>query len=216
MGTPVWPTEQDGKIREVANELGDTAAIAILDKLKDILGDAPKVERFAEVWSPDTMELLSNAQEDFGRCVSNINDVWQGPGADEFKAWATKYHNSLNDFKGQLDTMRKCLFDCSRTITNVYKLAIDLVATIASQLVKLTTGIAGSVLNPFNIAGVLGGVLGAFIEKAGQLIGEGLMRMQEYRSIMSEIDSKVASLADLVPMGHMVSETGNWEVRPAA
>ncbi|SEQ14158.1 hypothetical protein SAMN05216188_102196 [Lentzea xinjiangensis] len=33
---------------------------------------------------------------------------------------------------------------------------------------------------------------------------------------MSDLDSRVASLADLVPMGHMVGEKGNWEVRSAA
>jgi uncharacterized protein YukE len=216
VGTPVWPAEHDQKIRDVAAEMGDDVTIAVLDKLKDILGDAPRVEHYADVWAPSTMELLANAQEDFSRCVSNINDVWQGAAADEFKAWSTKYNNSLTDFKGLMDGMRKGLMDCSRTITDVYKTAIDLVATIASQLVKLTTGILASIPNPFGAANAIGGVLGAFIEKAGQIIGDGLKRMQEFRSIVSDIESKVASLADLVPMGHMVAETGNWEVRPAA
>ena len=214
--TPVWPSEQDAKIREVAAEMGDNAAIAVLDKLKDILGHAPKMERYGDVWSPDTMDRLTGAQEDFDLCVSHINDMWQGPAADEFKAWALKYRNSLGDFKGVVDGMRKALYDCSKTITEVYKTAINLVAMIAAQLVKLTTGILGSFPNPFGLADVIGGVLGAFIEQAGRIIGDGLSRMQEFRTIMSEIASLVASLAELVPMGHVVAEKGGWEVRPAS
>lgn len=216
MGSPVWPDEQDQQIRDVASQMGDNAAIAILDKLKDILGDAPQVEHYAAVWAPGTMQLLATAQKDFALCVSDINDVWTGSAAEEFKAWATKYNNSLNDFKGLMDGMRKGLFDCSKTITEVYRMAIDLVTTIASQIVRATGGIIGAIPNVFGLANVLGGLLGAFIEQAGKLIGDGIKRMQEFRTIMSEIDSKVASLADLVPMGHMVAETGNWEVRLAA
>ncbi|MDX8036180.1 hypothetical protein SK803_38800 [Lentzea sp. BCCO 10_0856] len=213
--TPVWPAEHDAKIREVAAEMGDDLAVEMLDRLKDILGHAPRMEQYGDIWAPEVMDLLANSQEDFNASVAKINDVWQGPAADEFKAWGTKYYNSLADFKGVVEGMRKGLYECSRTITDVYKSAIDLVAMIASQLVKLTTGILGSIPNPFGVANAIGGVLGAFIEKGGQLIGDGLKRLQEFRSIMSEIDSKVASLADLVPTGHMVSETGNWEVRPA-
>lgn len=216
MGAPVWPEEQDQQIRDVASQMGDNVAIAMLDKLKDVLGDAPQVEHYADVWAPNTMELLATAQEDFAKCVSNINDVWTGSAADEFKAWATKYNNSLTDFKGLMDGMRKGLFDCSKTITEVYRMGIDLVTTIASQIVRAAGGILGSIPNVFGLANVIGGLLGAFIEQAGKLIGDGIKRMQEFRTIMSEIDSKVASLADLVPMGHMVGETGNWEVRPAA
>lgn len=214
--TPVWPAEQDAKIREVAAEMGDNLTLAVLDKLKDILGHAPKMEQYGNVWSPDTMDRLTEAQEDFDFRVSNINDVWQGPAADEFKGWALKYRTSLNDFKGVVDGMRKALYDCSKTITEVYKTAIELVAMIAKQLVELTTGIIGSFPLPFGVADAVGSVLGAFIEKAGKIIGDGLSRMQEFRTIMSEIDSKVASLAELVPMGHVVAEKGGWEVRPAS
>jgi hypothetical protein len=214
--TPVWPAEHDAKIREVAAEMGDNAAIAVLDKLKDILGHAPKMEQYGDIWSPQTMDRLTEAQEDFDLCVSRINDVWQGSAADEFKAWALKYRNSLGDFKGVVEGIREALYGCSKTITDVYKLAIELVATIAAQLVKLTTGILGSIPNPFGVADAIGGLLSAFIQKAGQLIGEGLGKMQEFRTIMSQIDSKVASLAELVPMGHVVAEKGGWEVRPAS
>lgn len=214
MGAPVWPQEQDQQIRDAAGYLGDSMAIALLDKLHDILGDAPQVEHYAEVWSPSTMELLATAQEDIARCATNINDVWTGAAAEEFKGWSTKYYNSLTDFKGLMDGMRKALFDCSKTITEVYRMAIDLVSTIASQIVRAAGGILGSIPNVFGLGNVIGGLLGAFIEQAGKLIGDGIKRMQEFRTIMSEIDSNVAKLADLVPMGHMAGETGNWEVRP--
>lgn len=213
--TPVWPAEHDAKIREVAAELGDNAAIDVLDKLKGILGRAPKMEQYGDIWSPEAMDCLTEAQEDFDLCASNINNVWQGPAAEAFQAWASKYRLSLIDFKGVVEGMRKALYDCSRTITEVYKMAINLVATIASQIVKFTTGILGSIPDVIGIADVIGGVLGTFIEQAGKLIGDGLSRMQEFRTIMSEVESRVAALAELVPMGHMVAEKGNWQVRPA-
>jgi hypothetical protein len=212
--TPVWPAEHDAKIREVAAEMGDNAAIDVLDKLKSILGRAPKMEQYGDIWSPETMDCLTEAQVDFDLCVSHINNVWQGPAAEAFNAWASKYRLSLIDFKGVVEGMRKALYDCSKTITEVYKMAINLVATIASQIVKFTTGIIGAIPNVMDVADVLGGLLGAFIEQAGKLIGDGLSRMQEYRTIMSEVDSKVAGLAELVPMGPVVAEKGGWEVRP--
>lgn len=216
MGAPVWPQEQNQQIRDVASHMGDSTAIAMLDKLHDILGDAPQVEHYADVWSPNTMELLTTAQEDIARCATNINDVWTGPAAEEFKGWAAKYYNSLADFKGLVDAMRKALFDCSKTITEVYRMGIDLVTTIASQIVRAAGGVLGSIPNFFGLGNVIGGLLGAFIEQAGKLIGDGIKRMQEFRTIVSEIDSNVARLADLVPMGHLAAETGNWEVRPVS
>ena len=213
--TPVWPAEHDATIREAAAELGDNAAIDVLDKLKGILGRAPKMEQYGDIWSPETMDCLTGAQEDFDLCVSHINNYWQGPAAQAFNAWAAKYRTSLIDFKGLVENMRRALYACSNTITEIYKMAINLVATIASQIVKFTTGILGSIPDVIGIADVIGGVLGTFIEQAGKLIGEGLDRMQEFRTIMSEVESNVAALAELVPMGPVVAEKGDWEVNPA-
>lgn len=213
--TPVWPAEHDAKIREVAAELGDNAAIEVLDKLKDILGHAPKMEQYGDIWAPETTDHLTEAQVDFDLCVSNINDVWQGPAADEFKAWASKYRLSLIDFKGVVDGMRNALYECSGTIIEVYKMAINLVASVASQIVKFTTGIIGAFPDVIGVADAIGNLLGSFIEQAGKLIGDGLDKLYRFRRIMSEVETKVAGLAELVPMGHVVAEKGSWEVRPA-
>lgn len=216
MDTAPWPSDQDAKIREWAGKTGNALATEMLDKLYDILGNAPKVEHYADLWSPTTMELLANAQTDFAQCVSNVSEVWAGPAQAEFDKWATKFSTSLESFKGVVEVMRKCLFECSRTITDVYRMAIDLVAMVAGQIVKLTTGIIGSIPNPLGLANVIGSLLDGFIQAAGKLLGDGLKRLQEFRGIMSEIESKVASLSDLVPMNKSVTSPGGWEVRPAA
>lgn len=214
--TPVWPAEHDAKIREAAAEMGDNAAIDVLDKLKDILGHAPKMEQYGDIWAPETTGHLTEAQEDFDLCVTHINNVWQGPAAEAFNAWASKYRLSLIDFKALVDSMRRALYECSGTIIEVYKMAINLVATIASQIVKFTTGIIGAIPNVMDVADVIGGLLGAFIEQAGKLIGDGLSRLYEFRTIMSEVETRVAGLADLVPMGPVVAEKGGWVVTPVS
>lgn len=216
MDTAPWPGEQADEIRKWAQEVGMPEVNEVLDTLASIMGNAPLVEHYASIWSPTTMERLTSAQDDFAMKVSNVNDVWTGSAADEFKAWATKFNTSLNDLKGVLDRMRDTLFECSSIITDVYRLAIELIAGVASQLIKLTTGIAGSIPDFLDIFNVIGQILGWFIEQAGRLISEGLDKMARFRRTMSALEGKVAALNDLVPMGRVVAETGGWQVRPTS
>jgi uncharacterized protein YukE len=216
MDVAPWPSDQDAKIREWAGKTGNALATEMLDKLYDILGNAPKVERYAALWAPTTMELLANAQTDFALCVSKVSAVWSGTAQAEFDKWATKFHASLEAFKGVVDVMRKCLFECSKTITDVYRMAIDLVAAVAGQIVKVTTGIIGSIPNPLGLANVVGSLLDGFIQAGAKLLGDGLKKLQEFRSIMSEIEGKVASLTDLAPLIEPATNPGDWEVRAAS
>jgi uncharacterized protein YukE len=210
---PVWPKDSDDQIRQAAADANVPGVGEILDKLVAItMGNAELIEYYAETWDPRAVESLTAAQEEFAQDASNINDVWTGGAADEFKAWTVKFNTALNDCKTALSGPRNTLWECSALITRTYKLAIDLVAKIATTVVKLTTGIAGL---PLNVLGVVSDLLTSFIDVAAKLIGDALVTMRDYRKAMADMRSAAARLTDLVPMGAVVAGKAGWQPRPA-
>ncbi|WP_158889579.1 hypothetical protein [Amycolatopsis anabasis] len=208
-----WPKDADQKIRDEAANANMPQAIEILDRLaKIVMGNAHLVEYYADIWDPRSVEALTDAQEEFATNASNVNDVWTGTAAEEFKAWALKFNNSLNDCKAALKGPRDVLWECSRLITETYKLAIELIGKVASSLVTATTG---AVSVPFDLLGIIGDLLADFIDMAAKLIGEALVKMRDYRKAMADMRSAAARLTDLVPMGKVVADKEGWKVRPA-
>jgi hypothetical protein len=131
------------------------------------------------------------------------------------EVWIPKSVDDLTqtqDCKHAMEGQRDALWKCSAEITRTYSAAVKMIGRIAAKVVEITSDIVNL---PVSVLGELGELIQLFITEASTLLGDALERMQGYREAMSRMRGAVATLAQLVPMGHVVGDPADWEPRPA-
>lgn len=145
MTAPLFPEEQARIVSEWALRLGVTAAVDLIEQVREWLGKPEKVAEATRKWSPVATGHIIASGEGLVEVNVNLADYWEGRGQAAFDAYASHLQDVIRDTRRPIDKVAATLTESLTIIRDAYKAAIQLIADCALMILRALEGVPNMV-----------------------------------------------------------------------
>jgi hypothetical protein len=220
---PLFPEEQARTVTDWAVRLGVTAAVDLIEQIREWLGRPDKVAEATRQWSPVATGHIVTSGEGLTEANANLADYWEGRGQQGFDKYASHLQSVIRDTRRPIEKVATTLTDSLDIIRDAYKAATQLIADCAIAILKALEGVPNIVeglikRNPIvflkGASDAIVKALQGFVTAVNNLTRATLDILTEKAQTGLKLESAVSllPLPDNAPAS--LGDPDRWKVRP--
>lgn len=208
-----FPESEAQIIIEYARKTGETAAEAIIDKVRDWLGHPDVVMGRAESWDPDAKRAIQEAKDDIVTARGELAAYWEGPAYDSFSIYMESLEKVFDNAQGVMTGMSDLLQQSRDTVTKTYQAAITFIGECAADILEAVGGILGTLKDWLGVLGEVAQLLANFVRNVTALENEALGIITEYGQTGLDLRQRATDLEVPSSMPPSAGISDNWDIR---
>lgn len=149
-----FPDAEAAEIARLAREYGYPALEAVVNEVRQWVGDPFQILDVANQWGVEAKSALSEAGDRLGTAMDDVAFHWAGDAYEAFKSHGERVADTVREIDPVLTGMAQNLVNVANAVIDTYNGAVDLIIDFGQYAARVIA-VAGSI--PFGV-GIIDGL----------------------------------------------------------